>query len=120
MLTRVQTVQPSAVTLRCLTPVVPAVRCVPFRGSGQALPCFSLLPGNLNAFLTAVDSTYRVGGVPSIALADAAIFDAGRATELAAAIGASVGLAGQQTQLSRVLCAAYARAVAHAIARWAG
>ncbi|KAL4426851.1 hypothetical protein ABPG77_006637 [Micractinium sp. CCAP 211/92] len=72
--------------------------------------------GNLNAFLTAVDSTYRIGGVPAIAIADAAAFGAGRAVELAAAIGASMGLAEQQTQLGSVLYAAYSRAVAHAIA----
>ncbi len=66
-----------------------------------------------------MDSTYRIGGVPAIAIADAAAFGAGRAVELAAAIGASVGLAEQQTQLGSVLYAAYSRAVAHAIARWA-
>ncbi|KAL4431022.1 hypothetical protein ABPG75_006278 [Micractinium tetrahymenae] len=71
---------------------------------------------NLNAFLTAVDSTYRVSGMPGIAVADAAAFAAGRATELAAAIGASVGLAGQHSQLGQVLNTAYARAVAHDIA----
>ena len=83
---------------------------------GPAAPA----PGNVNAFLGAVDAAYRVGSTAALAVPFSAAIGAGNSTELAAAVASSVALVGGESELAGVLGDAYGRAVANQIARLAG